>query len=226
MIARTRNDVQLTDWCSGDSGPRFPRRACCGNCIPESVLRPGRVFPVEPHEKPCPGICVQNGPHFPGAPKQPPATQPKWSAFLRRVRIKTKLRSIGSRLGFNQQIQELFHRNSKTRAGNKCHLRGFGGHSQRHVIESHISYGIPSSTDTRCPPTYQAIRLAVVLDNRRDASKVQIQRDDCHDNDHCCDQFVMQMRKHLLATASLARNIHGNCRSKKDRRDHDTLEAR
>lgn len=83
------------------NGPWFPKQTCCGNCVPESALRPGRVFPVEPHGKPCPGICVQNGTH--GTPKQPPATQPKWSAFLRRVRIKTKLRSIGSCLGLNQQ---------------------------------------------------------------------------------------------------------------------------
>lgn len=32
----------------------------------------------------------------------------------------------------------------------KCHLRGLGGHSQRHVTETHIGYGMPSSTDTQC----------------------------------------------------------------------------
>ena len=83
------------------NGPWFPKQTCCGNCVSESALRPGRVFPVEPHGKPCPGICVQNGTH--GAPKQPPATQPKWSAFLRRVCIKTKLRWNSSCLGLNQQ---------------------------------------------------------------------------------------------------------------------------
>lgn len=74
---------------------------------------------------------------------------------------------------------------------------------------------MPNSTDTRCPPAYQAIKLAIVLDNRRNAGKVQIQRDDCHDNDHRCDQLVVQVRKHLLATAALTQNIDGNGRSKR-----------
>ena len=85
------------------NGPWFPKRHPSGNRTPLFRRIPGRVFPVEPHGKPCPGICVQNGPHFPGAPKQPPATQPKWSAFLRRVCIKTKLRWNSSCLGLNQQ---------------------------------------------------------------------------------------------------------------------------
>lgn len=69
---------------------------------------------------------------------------------------------------------------------------------------------MPSSTDARCPLAYQATKLAVALDNRRNAGKVQIQRDNCHDNDHCCDQLVVQMRKHLLAAAALAQNIDGD----------------
>lgn len=107
-----------------------------------------------------------------------------------------------------------FTATAKAHASNKCHLRGLGGRSQRHVIETHISYGVPSSTDTRCPPAYQTMKLAIVLDNRRNAGKVQIQRDDRHDNDHCCDQLVVQMRKHLLAATSLAQHINGNGRGK------------
>lgn len=76
------------------------------------------------------------------------------------------------------------------------------------------------------PPVYQAMKLAAVLDNRRNAGKVQIQRNDCYDNDHRRDQFVVQMRKYRLTAASLACNVDGNGRSKKDRCDHDALEAR
>ena len=64
------------------------------------------------------------------------------------------------------------------------------------------------------PLAHQAMTRAAVLDNRRDAGKVQIQRDDRHDNDHCCDQLIVQMRKHLLAAAALTQNINGNGRSK------------
>lgn len=119
-----------------------------------------------------------------------------------------------------------FAATAKARAGNKCHLRGLGGRSHRHVIETHISYGMPSSTDTQCPPAYQAMKLAIALDNRRNAGKVQIQRNDCHDNDHRCDQLVVQMRKHRLTAASLAQHIDGNGRSKKNRRDHNALKTR
>lgn len=75
-------------------------------------------------------------------------------------------------------------------------------------------------------PAYQAMKLAIALDDRRDAGKVQIQRNDCHDNDHCRDQLIVQVRKHRLTAASLACNVDGDGRSKKDRCDHDALEAR
>lgn len=83
------------------NGPWFPKRHPSGNRTPLFRRIPGRVFPLghlgETESR------VQNGTHFPGAPKQPPATQPKWSAFLRRVCIKTKLRWNSSCLGLNQQ---------------------------------------------------------------------------------------------------------------------------
>lgn len=75
-------------------------------------------------------------------------------------------------------------------------------------------------------PAYQAMKLAIALDDRRDAGKVQIQRNDCHDNDHCRDQLIVQVWKHRLTAASLACNVDGDGRSKKDRCDHDALEAR
>lgn len=75
-------------------------------------------------------------------------------------------------------------------------------------------------------PAYQAMKIAIALDDRRDAGKVQIQRNDCHDNDHCRDQLIVQVRKHRLTAASLACNVDGDGRSKKDRCDHDALEAR
>ena len=76
------------------------------------------------------------------------------------------------------------------------------------------------------PSAYQAMKLAAVLDYRRNAGKVQIQRNDCHDNDHRCDQLVVQMRKHRFTAASLAQHINGNGRSKKNRRDHNALKTR
>ena len=30
------------------NGMRFPVEASCGKCIPESSLRPGRIFPIDP----------------------------------------------------------------------------------------------------------------------------------------------------------------------------------
>ncbi len=155
----------------------------------------------------------RNGMRFPRGPKQPPAPRqndpfpPSHAEHPRSVPGCRHNRNVPS-------CRQHFAATTKARAGNKCHLRGLGGRSQRHVIETHISYGVPSSTDTRCPPAYQTMKLAIVLDNRRNAGKVQIQRDDRHDNDHCCDQFVVQMRKHLLAAPALAHNVDGNGRGK------------
>ena len=70
--------------------------------------------------------------------------------------IKTKLRWNSSCLGLQpaktRTISPQLMRAGKMPAlATKCHLRGLGGHSQRHVTETHIGYGMPSSTDKRCP---------------------------------------------------------------------------
>ncbi len=195
------------------NGMGFPVEASSGNCSPESALRLGCNFPMGPSGKLRPGICSRNGTWFPRGPKQPPAPRqndpfpPSYTERPRSVPGCRHNRNVPS-------CWQHFAATAKARAGNKCHLRGLGGRPQRHVIETHISYGVPSSTDTRCPPAYQTMKLAIVLDNRRNAGKVQIQRDDRHDNDHCCDQFVVQMRKHLLAAPALAHNVDGNGRGK------------
>lgn len=195
------------------NGMGFPVEASSGNCSPESALKLGCNFPMGPSGKLRPGICSRNGTWFPRGPKQPPAPRqndpfpPSYTERPRSVPGCRHNRNVPS-------CWQHFAATAKARAGNKCHLRGLGGRSQRHVIETHISYGMPSNTDTRCPPAYQTMKLAIVLDNRRNAGKVQIQRDDRHDNDHCCDQFVVQMRKHLLAAPALAHNVDGNGRGK------------
>ena len=138
---------------------QFPNGTPRGNCDPEFELGTGYRFPNRPlaenasrnsrskrdalsqsraYGKLRPTLKGKTGTQFPG---------------------RASKRSCGGIVpawGFNQQKQELFSP-QLMRAGKmpalatKCHLRGLGGHSQRHVTEAHISYGIPSSTDTRCP---------------------------------------------------------------------------
>lgn len=218
-----------------NSGPRFPDGASRGNCVPlrsvktecafrlrsltETATRNWRpdwdsISRSSSSGKLRPGICARNGTWFPRGPKQPPASLDKMIRFPS-SHAKQPRSVPGCRHNRNvPSCRQHFAATAKARAGNKCHLRGLGGRSQRHVTEAHVSYGLPNSTDTRCPPAYQTMKLAIVLDNRRNAGKVQIQRDDRHDNDHCCDQFVVQMRKHLLAAPALAHNVDGNGRGK------------
>lgn len=107
MIARTRNDVQSTDRCKGNSGTWFPRRACCGNCIPllrripvpnfpmglSGKLRPtlerqnGMGFPVEVYSgKPIPESAAETGHDFPNGPLAETASRNRhsdWDVFSR-----------------------------------------------------------------------------------------------------------------------------------------------
>lgn len=171
MIARTQGDVQLPYWCRGGTGyfaPKQPgrgfwdavsqtvplRKACPvvptrsgsqfpngpprGNCDPESALKLGCGFPSKPLPETVSHLEGQN-----------------WDA-VSGPGIKTKLRWNSSCLGLQpaktRTISPQLMRAGKMPAlATKCHLRGLGGHSQRHVTEAHISYGIPSSTDKRCP---------------------------------------------------------------------------
>lgn len=47
------------------TGMRFPNGASTGNCIPESSLREGRIFPRALKRKLRPGFDAQNRIHFP-----------------------------------------------------------------------------------------------------------------------------------------------------------------
>ena len=162
------------------SGAQFPKRCPCGKRVPLFKLETGRSFPTGPlgetgdqefeletgyrfPSRPVPETHIPESPlklgrSFPGRP--PPETAShlegqNWDA-VSGPGIKTKLRWNSSCLGV-QPTNTGTIPPQLTRAGKmpalatKCHLRGLGGHSQRHVTEAHISYGIPSSTDTRCP---------------------------------------------------------------------------
>ena len=120
------------------NGIPFPKQASCGKCIPEFPLETGCAFPVE-------GLW-ETASHLEGQ---------NWDA-VSGPGIKTKLRWNSSCLGLQpaktRTISPQLMRAGKMPAlATKCHLRGLGGHSQRHVTETHIGYGMPSSTDKRCP---------------------------------------------------------------------------
>lgn len=156
-----------------DSGTQFPKRCPCGKRVPLLKLEPGHSFPTGPLgettqnlsskrdvvsqtgllRKMHPGIPARNGMRFPSRGPMGNCVPP-WRTKLGRS-FRTSKRSCGGIVpawGFNRLKQELFHRNCRMPAlATKCHLRGLGGHSQRHVTETHIGYGMPSSTDKRCP---------------------------------------------------------------------------
>lgn len=74
------------------NGMRFPVEASCGKCIPESSLRPGRIFPIDP--------LRETVSHLEGG-------------LRTRFPARASKRSCGGIVpawGFNQQKQELFHR--------------------------------------------------------------------------------------------------------------------
>ena len=120
------------------TGSQFPNGAPQGNCDPEFEPETGYGFP----NRPVPETISRN-------------PRSNWDA-VSGPGIKTKLRWNSSCLGLQpaktRTISPQLMRTGKMPAlATKCHLRGLGGHSQRHVTETHIGYGMPSSTDTRCP---------------------------------------------------------------------------
>lgn len=131
------------------NGMSFPVEASSGNCSPESALRLGCNFPMGPSGKLRPGICSRNGTRFPRGPKaaRPPRqNDPFPSSHAKQPRSVPRRRH-------NRNVpscRQHFAATAKARAGNKCHLRGLGGRSQRHVTEAHVSYGLPDGTGTRC----------------------------------------------------------------------------
>ena len=153
-----------------NSGMQFPDGGSWGNCIPLRNAKTGWAFRLRslaetasrnrhsdwdvfsrssPSGKLRPGICAQNGTRFPRGPKQPPA--PRQNDPFPSSHAKHPRSVPGCRHNRNvPSCRQHFAATAKARAGNKCHLRGLGGRSQRHVIEAHISYGLPNSIDTRC----------------------------------------------------------------------------
>lgn len=137
------------------NGMQFPDGAPRGSCNPEFELETGYRFPNKPvpetisrnprsnwdavsqaglFRKARPTLKGKTGMQFPGGASK---TKLRWnSSWLSLQPVKSEI--------ISPQLQ-------KARAGNKCHLRGLGGRSQRHVIETHTSYGLPNSTDTRYP---------------------------------------------------------------------------
>ena len=110
------------------NGTGFPVEGPRGNYSPESALETGRGFPEDRNSRPPLDKMIRS---------------------LRRMRnIQGVSQSAGNRNV--PSCRQHFTATAKTRAGNRSHLRGLGGRSQRHVIEAHISYGLPNSIDTRC----------------------------------------------------------------------------
>lgn len=148
-ISRWGLSGKLRPTLKRQNGMRFPVEASSGNCSPESALRLGCNFPMGPSGKLRPGICSRNGTRFPRGPKQPPAPRqndpfpPSYTERPRSVPGCRHNRNVPS-------CRQHFAATAKARTGNKCHLRGLGGRSQRHVTEAHVSYGLPNGTGTRC----------------------------------------------------------------------------
>lgn len=131
------------------NGMSFPVEVSSGNCSPESALRLGCNFPMGPSGKLRPGICAQNGTRFPQGPNQPPAPRQNHPLSSVACRTSKECPRVPAQLE-RPQLPAAFRRNCKTRAGNRSHLRGFSGRSQRYATEAHVSYGLPNGTGTRC----------------------------------------------------------------------------
>lgn len=136
---------------------QFPNGAPRGNCDPEFELETGCRFPNRPlaenasrnsrskrdavsqaslFRKLHPTLKDKTGSQFPDI-----KTKLRWNSSCLRLQP-AKTRTISPQLMRAGKMPAL---------ATKCHLRGLGGHSQRHVTEAHISYGIPCGTDKRCP---------------------------------------------------------------------------
>lgn len=131
------------------NGMSFPVEASSGNCVPKSAFRLGCNFPIEPLGETATRNLLSKRTRFPRGPKQPPAPRqndpfpPSHAEHPRSVPGCRHNRNVPS-------CRQHFAATAKARAGNKCHLSGLGGRSQRHVTEAHVSYGLPNGTGTRC----------------------------------------------------------------------------
>lgn len=111
------------------TGTYFPDRAPRGNCGPESAPETGRGFPKGRISRPPLVKIIRFPPLYAEHPRSVPECRHN--------------RNVPS-------CRQHFTATAKTRAGNRIHLRGFSGRSQRYVTEAHVSYGLPNGTGTRC----------------------------------------------------------------------------
>lgn len=119
------------------TGSQFPNGTPRGNCDPEFWLETG-VSQTGLFRKLRPTLKDKTGMRFPGRASK---TKLRWNSSCLGLQP-AKTRTISPQLMRAGKMPAL---------ATKCHLRGLGGHSQRHVAETHIGYGMPSSTDKRCP---------------------------------------------------------------------------
>lgn len=169
-ISRWGLSGKLRPTLERQNGMDFPVEASSGKPIPESALGTGRDFPngplaetasrnrhsdwdvfsrSSPSGKLRPGICARNGTQFPQGPNQPPA--PRQNHPLSSVVCGTSKECPRVPAQWERpQLPAALRRNCKNRTGNRSHLRGFSGRSQRYVTEAHVSYGLPNGTGTRC----------------------------------------------------------------------------
>ena len=153
-----------------NSGMQFPDGGSWGNCIPLRNAKTGRAFrlrslaeaasrnrhsdwDVFSRSSPSGETAARNlrPKRDAVSPRTESAARPssKSSAFLRCMRnIQGVSRSAGNRNV--PSCRQHFTATAKTRAGNRSHLRGFSGRSQRYATEAHVSYGLPNGTGTRC----------------------------------------------------------------------------
>lgn len=132
-----------------NSGMQFPDGGSWGNCIPLRNAKTGRAFRLRSLAE----TAARNlrPKRDAVSPRTESAARPssKSSAFLRCMRnIQGVSQSAGNRNV--PSCRQHFTATAKTRAGNRSHLRGFSGRSQRYATEAHVSYGLPNGTGTRC----------------------------------------------------------------------------
>ena len=64
-LSQRRSNGKLRPIIRSRNGMHFPNESKTGKCIPQSVLKVGRRFPMRLKRKMHPGICAQSGMRFP-----------------------------------------------------------------------------------------------------------------------------------------------------------------
>ncbi len=77
------------------NGMGFPVEASSGNCSPESALRLGCNFPMEPSGKLRPGICSRNGTRFP----EDRSSRPPLDKMIRSLRRMRNIQGVSQGAG-------------------------------------------------------------------------------------------------------------------------------